>query len=122
MAYSWSSEGRKAIGPTSFHPHLVQYFLQLSAFAMTSLQLVNQPYRLSFQLRHDSSRIFKAACSLHILNGVPLDFFILRPLLEYVDELQVGCVAAYGVDNGKGKFALCQVFAQTFVCSIESGR
>jgi hypothetical protein len=89
---------------------------RLRSFSPLSPQPVfnptHQPLRLPPQLLNNPCTILEAAFALHILERIPLDFLVIRLLLEDVDEDLIAGIRAYSVDDGEAEFPFCQVLAE----------
>ena len=98
--------------------HLFQDNPHTSPLSSTLVNLLNQHQSLLIQLSQYDPTILETPGTLHVFDGILLDFVVGGFLLQYVDQLPVLRVGTYAVDNWEGEFALGEILAETFVFGV----
>lgn len=100
--------------------HLVQNDPYTSPLSRTLINLVNHHQRLLLQISQYDSTILETSGTLHVSDGILLNFIIGRFLLQYIDQLPVLRVGTYAVDDWEREFPFCKILAETFVLGVLS--
>lgn len=107
-----------SIGIGTSDRHLFQNNPHTSPLSSTLIDLLNHQQSLLVQLSQYDFTILETPGTLHIFDGILLDFVVGSFLLQYVDQLPILRVGTYAVDYWEGEFSLGEILAEAFVFGV----
>lgn len=107
--------------PEPLNSHLIQNLQHPPPLPRPLIQLLHQPPRPIQQRSKHLPTILKTPRALHITNRIPLNLFIIRFLLQDINELHIFRFGTDTVDYWEREFAFGEIFAEAFVVAVFRG-